>query len=210
VGAVSIPPGWEPSLPEKAMSHRAEKAGIARYAAAVVQDATSVLLDAGTTTGMVAKHIPRDWDGVLVTNGLNVINALVSHDKLQLVVLGGSFRQVNQATVGPAAEEQLRQLRVDVALIGAYGITPEVGITSPTALQASLKSRMMASAARVMVLADASKFRKSYPFVSPLPSNVIIVTDAGIDDETKNRVEEAGWTLVVCRDEPLAERQVVS
>src|SRR5690625_713215 len=65
----------EPSFEEAIGANAAQKAAIARKAASLVESGTSILLDVGTTTTLVARELAARTDlenVVVITNGLTI------------------------------------------------------------------------------------------------------------------------------------------
>ena len=90
----------ERSPREKDREHAAAKDAIAREAAALVQDGDVVLLDAGTTTGRLARHLAHREGLTVVTNGVTAIRELAGFSGIDLIVLGGRLRHPNEAILG--------------------------------------------------------------------------------------------------------------
>jgi DeoR family fructose operon transcriptional repressor len=154
----------EASLVER-QSQQEQKARIARAAAAMLPTtgAGSILLDAGTSTALLADEL-LDWspagpgDALLVvTNAVPIAHKLSANAALQLEILGGRVRGLTRAVVGPTATEQLAGLRPDIAFVGANGVHADFGLSTPDAMEAAAKHAMVTAARRVVVLADSSK-----------------------------------------------------
>ena len=72
-----------------------EKVRIGRAAAALIGAGDSVLLDSGTTTLEVARHLNSADPLVVVTNDVGIMNELAARELVQLVFLGGTLRRKN-------------------------------------------------------------------------------------------------------------------
>lgn len=178
------PPG-EPSLRERASRARAQKDAIGAWAADQIGDGETVILDAGTTTGAIARHL-RDRTGLtVVTNGLTAMAELSASDRIEVVVLGGSLRHVSQGLVGPLTDLALERLTADRVFLGADGLTTDRGICEASVVQTRTKELMAARARAVYVVADASKIGQA-PFHAwaPLPLPYTLVTDDGVDEQS--------------------------
>ena len=71
----------------------AAKAAIARATAGLLRDGQVILLDAGTTTLEVARHLPADLQATVITNSPPIAVALAEHPTVDVTMLGGSARQ---------------------------------------------------------------------------------------------------------------------
>jgi DeoR family transcriptional regulator of aga operon len=140
------------------------KAAIGRRAAALVESGDSILLDVGTTALAVANALVdrRDLnDIVVVTSGLSIALALEpALPRFTVIVTGGTLRPQQHSLVNPYASALLDSLHVDIAFIGCNGVDPVAGVTNVNLPEAEVKSRMLRSSTRHVVIADASKIGK--------------------------------------------------
>jgi DeoR family transcriptional regulator, aga operon transcriptional repressor len=179
-----------PEVPYEARddAHAREKAQIARMAVGLLANHDTVLLDVGTTTMAVAREIVARTDlqdVTVVTNGLNIAGALEpGTPRINVLVTGGSLRPLQHSLVGPMAGLVLHKVRAAIAFIGADGIHPEHGISTTNAPEADMKQRLLESARRRVVVADASKFsREALLRVCDLADIDLILTAGDIDPE---------------------------
>ena len=106
-GGVALTGPAELSIHQRHLEFTAEKDAIGRQAAELVADGAVVILDAGTTTEFVARHLDAA-DVTVFTNGIGAVNVLLGNADVSVVVLGGRLRAVNQTISGPEAEHMLR------------------------------------------------------------------------------------------------------
>ena len=205
-GAVTAPSSTEQSFQQRTTAHQEAKNRIAIAVLPMLLAAKSVILDAGTTTACLAERIPSNQSLLVVTNGLNIMDELRYREHVELVALGGAFRRKSQAFLGDAGFEQLSKLHVDVCFLGAFGLDPAVGITSPTESSATLKTRMVAAAQHTYILADTSKFHKSFAHVSPLEGRITVVTDRQPTEVEVERMASRGWALLIAGTAEGADR----
>jgi DeoR family transcriptional regulator of aga operon len=162
-GAIASSNPVHPEHSYEEASHRmtAEKAAIAAHAAGLVTSGMSVLLDVGSTTTAIAQALVArpELDRVtVITNGLTVALELeASLGGITVVVLGGTLRRLQHSLVDPWASFVLGRLHADLAFIGCNGIDADRGVTNLNLPEAEVKARMVAAAARVVVVADGSK-----------------------------------------------------
>ncbi|MER7015113.1 DeoR/GlpR family DNA-binding transcription regulator [Saccharopolyspora sp. NPDC000359] len=174
----------EQSLGQRTALATAEKDRIARWAAGQIGAAETVILDAGTTTGRLARHL-RDRAGLtVITNGVTTLTELADADAVRLIALAGEVRHISQGFVGPLAELTLSRLTADKAFLGADGLDPRLGICEASLCQTRLKEQMVVQSRELFVLADSSKLGVA-PFNAwaPLPSRWTLVTDLGATEE---------------------------
>ena len=142
-------------------SFAAEKVAIGQAAAALIENGETVLMDVGTTAAAAARAIAArtELDDVVVfTNGLKTALELEpASPRITVVVLGGTLRPLQHSLVDPLATLILEQISVKTVLLGCNGVDPVGGVTNINLPEAEVKKRMLAVAARRVVLADGSK-----------------------------------------------------
>lgn len=175
----------EQTLREREVSNAAAKDAIARAAAELVQPGSTVLLDAGTTTGQLSRYLSRIPGLTVLTNGLNALNVFAEADTdVHAIALGGSLRPTNQSTIGAIAESVVRSVYADIAFIGTDCLDARRGISSRTVEQNSLKTLMMLHSRRSVVLADSSKLNSDWStYWATLPQGCSIITDDAAGDD---------------------------
>jgi DeoR/GlpR family transcriptional regulator of sugar metabolism len=147
----------EPSFAEVVVERLGAKDRIGAAAAALVEDGQTIILDIGTTTLQLARHL-RGREVTVITSNLAAYEELLPESSVELVLLGGIVRRNYRSVVGVLAEDALRQLRADVAFLGASGIEEDLAVVDTTMVEVPIKRAMMAAAARTVLLADSAKF----------------------------------------------------
>jgi DeoR family transcriptional regulator of aga operon len=100
--------------------------------------------------------------------------------------------------IGPLAEKNLGNFFVDKAFISTDGFDTRQGIFTPNIEEASLNMVMIRIAKEVILVTDSSKFtRKSLVFICGLDKIKAVVTDKGISNEDKKRLEDAGLQVLI-------------
>jgi len=194
---------------ERQPAHWPAKRAIAARAAEVIADGETVLLDGGTTTYEVARLlVGRSLQ--VVTNSLPVANLFAAEARTDLVLLGGYVSPRNGVCLGPYANELLGRLHVTTTVLSAAGIAEE-GLFNAHLLLAETEQAMLRAAARVIVVADSSKFgRRSLTLVSGLDAVDLFVSDSALSDPWPQRIEAAGASLLVAEaaePSPIPERR---
>lgn len=183
-GAVSLSavPRADTGLDVRLRLQTAAKEQIGAVAAGLVEDGTAILINAGTTTLALVRHLRDHRELTIATNSLRIpaeISPAVFRD---LYVFGGAVRLSAQATVGPvsfqAAVGYDRDIQCDLALISVGAVSPS-GYSTSNLGEAAMMNDMMDRASRVAILADSSKFgRRLFAQVADLGRADYLVTDA--------------------------------
>jgi DeoR family fructose operon transcriptional repressor len=196
IGALSL---VEPGLGERHGTRTEQKRKIAAAALDLLPDVDgSVLLDGGSTTAALADLLPAERRLLVATNSVPIAARLSAAPGVALHVLGGRVRGITQTAVGESTVRALENLRLDVAFLGANGITARHGFSTPDETEAATKQAMARAAQRTVVLADSSKLgREHLVRFAPVEDVDVLVTDADADPEAILELRTAGIEVVV-------------
>jgi DeoR/GlpR family transcriptional regulator of sugar metabolism len=173
------------------------KVAIGREAAKLVKTGQVVILDGGTSTLQLAKHLPLDLRATVITHSPTIAVALVDHPHVEVVLIGGKLFKHSVVAVGAAAIEAIARIRADLCFIGVTGIHPKAGLSTGDLEEAHVKRALIASAAETYVLVSAEKLNAASPYVI-VPTTEIagMVVEPGIAKESLVPFERAGLTVI--------------
>ena len=175
-----------------------EKVRIGKAAAALIGTGESVLLDSGSTTLQVARHVKPDESLVVVTNDVGILNELVSHQDVQLVFLGGTLRRKSLSFFGTQTEQALQDLHVDKLFLAADGFHIEKGVTTHFEPEALLNRKMCEVAREIILVTDSSKFGRVCLHKILEPQRIsTVVTDDGIPVEAREALARIGVQVII-------------
>jgi DeoR/GlpR family transcriptional regulator of sugar metabolism len=182
----------EPGFEAKSTRQLEEKEAIARAAAELVEPGQAIGLTAGTTTWRLAHHVLDVPDLTVVTNSIQAANILHRERRPDLtVILTGGVRTPSDALVGPVAVTTLRSLHVDLLFLGVHGMTADAGFTTPNLLEAETDQAFVASAERVVVTADHTKWGvRGLSRIARLDEVHALVSDSGLPADARTVLEE--------------------
>ena len=182
-GGASLPTRHE-ELPfdAKVLAYLPEKRRIGAHAGSMIEPGSMIGLGGGTTVMQILPAIRR-MDLRLVTTAVNVALELRDAKDVTVTLTGGTLRRRTAEMVGHIAERTLRDINIDVVLIGTDGITGAEGLTTYDATEAYVNRVMIEQAREVWIVADHSKFGRILPaLICPLVGVRRIITDAGATD----------------------------
>lgn len=189
---------YDRPVSEKAKQHAEEKRRIGAAAAALVQPLDSIILASGTTISQVARHLQGTPNLTIVTSALNVALDLVHLPSVEIFVLGGMLRLTSTSVAGPNAEEMMRKCTCHTLFLGVDGFDVEHGLTTSSAMEASLNKSMIAAAHQTVVVTDSSKFGlRGFSHICGLNDVDTVITDAGVPDGVVRALEEHDITVCV-------------
>jgi DeoR family transcriptional regulator of aga operon len=193
-GALPVQTGalLDPSLREKEKLHRKEKLRIGAFAAKLVKEGQSVVLDSGTTTTMIARELRGFRNLTVITNAVNIAAELAG-TAVEVILTGGTLRENSFSLVGPLAEETMHRLSADLLFLGVDGFDVHFGLTTPNLLEAKVNRIMIEIARRTVVVCDSSKFgRRSLSLIAPPSAVHQAITDNRISKTDLQALEEMG------------------
>jgi len=188
--------GVEPSVEDKSSLNTAVKRSIAQAAAGLVKPGHRIILDSGTTTFEIARMLRQHTDVIAMTNGMNVANALLEADGVELLMTGGHLRRQSQSFYGDQAEQSLQNYHFDLLFLGVDAI--DLDVSTHNEDEARLNRKMCEVAERIIVVTDSSKFNRSslHKIIDTQRIDMIIV-DEGIPVESLEGLRKSGIEVVL-------------
>ena len=189
-------PALHRDILERQRVYPERKNAIARAAAELVRDGDVIMIEAGTTTALIARCLAGKRDIHIVTNSTLVFSYARMYPNLQITMTGGEFRRATESLVGPIALETIGRLNVRLAFVGTDGFTLERGMTTHLMEGAEIVKAMKANAQITVLTADSSKYgRVGFSNVLPLSAMDLILTDEDLDDHAETELQEAGISV---------------
>lgn len=202
-GAIPIPGSSRTdSFAEKKELHIKAKERIGKIAAELIRPNDVILLDSGTTTLQVVRHVPsalRNSNMItLVTNSQPIALEVLTWPSPNLTVLGGLYLPDYQATVGPQTLVQLQELMADKVFLGADGVMLGSGATTANVLMAEVDRKMVEHSRQVILVTDSSKIgRVGFVPIGTLNSIHILITDVNAPPDIIKSIRELGVEVLL-------------
>lgn len=204
-GAVSLTAGTRPDTELEIRLHvqTAAKEAIGRRAASLIEDGSVVMLNGGTTTLALARHLRKHRNLTIATNNLRIPAEISPNVLRDLYMFGGPVRTVSQTTTGPislrlAPSDRDIEVRSDIAFIGVGAVSATAGYTTSNLGDAAMMATMMARSARVAVLADSSKFNHDlFAKVAGIDGADMFITNAQPPDDLLAVFEAGGVEVII-------------
>ncbi len=165
------------------------KKRIGSFAAGLIQDGDHLLLDVSTTVQFLAENLKTERN-VVVTNSIDIAGILSRKEKVSIHLLGGLLNNEHRSIYGARTIQHLSDFRVNKLFLGACGISSN-GLTIPFEEEGFLLKEMIKRSDQVIVLADSTKFNRSYfQKVCGLEDIDILVTDQEMDSHLNTILEQ--------------------
>jgi DeoR/GlpR family transcriptional regulator of sugar metabolism len=203
-GAVAVgeSSAYEPGFEAKQDRDTALKEAIASAAAALVVPGSAIALSAGTTTYALAGRLTSVPGLTVVTNSIRIAERFYAAASPgapgPTVVLTGGVRTPSDALVGPVADAAIRSLHFDAVFLGSHGISPEAGLSTPNLAEAETNRALVASARRVIAVADHTKWGLTgLAGFARLTDVDLWITDPGLSDAARETAAELVGDLML-------------
>ena len=153
-----------------------------------------MLLDSGTTTRYVARHLAARTGLVVVTASLAVLEELAGSPGIQVRLMGGLYRRASHDLCGSAVEETLGNIYADRAFFGAAALSFHKGAMNYD--QEMPKAILRAGKQRILVI-DSSKvgIEAVYRFC-PIESCDLVITDKGVKAAELKRLRKMTKVII--------------
>lgn len=188
---------FETSLATRETRRVPEKRRIAAAAVDMLGDAETVFIDEGYTPQLIAEALPTDRALTVVTASLSAAAVLASAGSATVLLLGGRVRGRTLATVDHWATAMLAGFVIDLAYVGANGISREHGLTTPDPAVADVKAQVVRVSRRRIFSGVHTKFGvSSFCRFAEVTDFEAIITDSGLPAAEAHRYALLGPQVV--------------
>ncbi len=163
-----------------------EKIAIGKKAASMIEPADTVIIDAGSTTEYVAKHIPEEMPLTVICYTMNILLEIYKKKKCKPILAGGYFHANSLMFESPEGVALIRRSRATKAFLSASGVSEKLGITCSNYYEYQTKRAVIESSQTAFLVTDSSKFGLvSSTHFAELGDFNGVITDGKITQEYK-------------------------
>lgn len=191
-GAISsYKPYCSMNFNQRLETNKAEKDSIAARVAEMIEPNDTVMLNSGTTTLLVFRHLPIDYNLKIVTNSISIALEAAANPNYSVTLVGGSVNAKYQFSYGPDAAEQLESYHADKLILSVDGIDFNDGFSTYYEEESFVDKTMIKNSEMCIIAADSSKFRRrAFAKISALDSADVIVTNITLTPEEEKILAE--------------------
>ena len=181
------------TIAKKRMFNFKEKQRIGEEAVKMIKEGDFIMLDSGTTTLEIARHLDNFQHLRIITNAMNIATELMNYKRFDVVLLGGNVRVNSHSMVGPLALSVLRNFSRYKLFLGVDSFSIENGVSTPNLEEALLNQLMIQQADKVIAVFDSSKFNKrSFVHIADAKELDYIITDRAIPTGMTSKLKQLG------------------
>ena len=186
------------NITEEIIKNESEKLKIGQIAAKLIQPDDIIIIDTGTTTEKLVQSISDDIKLTALLYNINILTALKMKHNINLIFSGGYFHPNTQMFESPEGIDLIRKTRATKVFVSAAGVHENLGVTCSNNYEVLTKNAILSSSVEKILLVDSEKFGivKSAYFAD-LNIFTTIITDSGISNEWKARIEEMKIQLII-------------
>lgn len=136
---------------------REAKKQIAEKALQLIKDGMVILGGGGTVMLELARMIPKNLKGTFFTVSPLVALEITQRSSVDVVLIGGQLSHDSYICTGAAVISQLADIRADLCLLGANGLSAKEGLTEFDWEVAQVKKALLASSSKTAILSISEK-----------------------------------------------------
>ncbi len=141
-----------------------EKTALSKAAVKLIEHDDIVFIDSSTTTLPIVSFLKERKDITVITNGLQVLNAL-RNTNVRVYCVGGSMIQNSYAFVGKISERILEQFSIDIMFFSSYSVS-EAGIISDySEVETDTRRAALRQSRKKVFLCDNEKIGRNSAFI---------------------------------------------
>lgn len=189
--------GHEDSFQSRVEQDRDVKVRLARAVAETLSPSETVFVDSSSSAYYIVRELlEASLPVTLLTNSLPVMAMVgaANAPQVELIGLGGTFRQLTRSFVGTETVRMIERYFVDRVVFSVKGIESDGHLTDPDPLEAEVKRRMIERARTALLVAHPRKFDErglnvivpareidAAYLAGPPPRGVEVLTAAGVE-----------------------------
>ena len=183
---------------KKSKINSEQKLKLARMADTLIADDDSIIMTSGSTIEALALNLGNHGNLNIVTPSIRVGVYLSEKDNVEILMLGGKLIVKSLSVRDTYSEEGLKYVNCSKMFCSCDGFDIEAGVTTATVEEARMTNTMMNAASQVILLVDSSKIGKTaYGKICDVSRIDVLITDSGISQSIKERIEEEGVQVIV-------------
>lgn len=166
-----------------------EKRRINAFAVSLLKPGDVIVLDSGTTAGMMPEMIPDDLPLTVICYSYYIVSKLCDKPNIRLILAGGYYHRNTKIFSSEEGVRFMRQLRAQKVFLCASGIHAEMGLTCTDQYIGDLKRAAISMSLEKILITDSTKFGRVDPgYFAAIEDMDRIITDTGITDEWKDLI----------------------
>ena len=180
---------------ENIARHRKQKEAIGRASAALCAHGSALMIDGGSTTLQMCRHL-EGLNLQVLTNSLHIVSALLPQTGTRVLVPGGSVFREQNIILTAAGDDAMPRFHAPKLFMGAAAVGKQ-GLMQADVVLVAAERRLIERAEELILLVDSSKFQGSGNVVCDLEEVDVVVTDSGAGKSDLAMLHASGIKVIV-------------
>ena len=174
-----------------------QKKIIAQKAISIIKNGMFVLTTGGTTIIEMARTLPPDLHATFISGSIPALAEYIIHPNIEVIAIGDKISKDSKITVGPDAISRIKELKVDLCILGISAINLENGVSDNDWEIVQVKKAMIEASKQVACLTIAEKINSRQPLqVCDSKKIDILITELSPENELMKPYVRAGITVI--------------
>ena len=179
-------------------SYDSEKDKIGKFAASLLVPSDVLIIDTGSTTEFIAKHLPSHLPLTVLCYNYNILSYLLNKPNIKLIFPGGFYHPDTQMFESNESRTFIHNIRATKTFVSAAGVHESMGITCVNGYEVDTKKEVMNSGFERILTVDSSKFSViQSAYFAGLEQFNAIITDSNIPKKWIHVIRDMGITLYI-------------
>lgn len=194
--SVDVVIGTDDMLSRRQVRNIEAKQLITQKALTLIRKDTTIFLDSGSTTTMLASAMP-DQSNLIYTNSLTCAAELGRLTRPTVHILGGTMNRYSMSVCGIHTVSEVQRINFDQVFMGVTSYNEQTGFNCGVDEEAVLKSTVMKRAEQTILLMDSSKagVKSTYSFCG-LSDVDILISDDNLPEELREECRKYGVEIL--------------
>ena len=141
-----------------------QKKIIAKKAASLIKEGMFILTGGGTTIIELAHALPLELHATFISGSIPALAEYIIHPNIEVIAIGDKISKDSKISVGMHAIERIKELKVDLCILGISAINLENGVSDNDWEVVQIKKAMIESARKLICLTISEKINSRQPF----------------------------------------------
>ena len=174
-----------------------QKKVIAKKAVSIIKDGMFVLTGGGTTILEMVRELPKGLNATFISGSIPALNEYAKHPTIEVIAIGDKISKNSRFTVGSEAISKIKELRVDLCILGVNALNLETGVSDNDWDIVQVKKAMISSAGKLVCLTISEKINTRQPIqICEIKKIDTLITELPKDDPKLTPYINAGITVI--------------
>ncbi|MEO7044173.1 MAG: DeoR/GlpR family DNA-binding transcription regulator [Ferruginibacter sp.] len=174
-----------------------QKRVIAKKAVSMIKDGMFVLTGGGTTVIEMARELPVGLKATFISGSIPALNEYAKHQTIEVIAIGDKISKNSRFTVGSEAISKIKELRVDLCILGINAINLETGVSDNDWDIVQVKKAMIGSAGKLVCLTISEKINTRQPIqICDIKKIDTLITELPSDAKILEPYKSAGIKII--------------